>query len=85
MVATKGTKEELYEYEGKILQVLQSNELEVKIDKCQFDQQEVEFLGFLLSRKDLKMAPSRSEALRKWPIPKTEKEVQIILGLWNFN
>ena len=84
MIATKGTKEEHHEYVGKILQVLQDNELVVEIDKCEFDQQEVEFLGFLVSGKGLKMAPSRSIAVTSWPIPKTQKEVQIILGLWNF-
>jgi hypothetical protein len=56
----------------------------VEIDKCECDQEEVEFLGFLISGEGLKMAPSRSIAITNWPIPKTQKEVQIILGLWNF-
>jgi hypothetical protein len=81
MIATKGTKEEHHEYVGKILQVLQDNELIVEMDKCKFDQQEVEFLGFLVSGERLKMAPSRSIAITKWPILKTQNEVQIILGL----
>jgi transposase InsO family protein len=84
MIATKGTKEEHHEYVGKILQVLQDNELVVEIDKCEFDQQQVEFLGFLVSGEGLKMAPSRSVAITQWPMPKSQKEVQIILGLWNF-
>jgi hypothetical protein len=37
MIATKGTKKEYHEYVGKILQVLQDNELVVEIDKCEFD------------------------------------------------
>jgi hypothetical protein len=78
MIATKETKEEHYEYVGKILQVLQDNELVVEIDKCKFDQQEVEFLGFLVSGQGLKTAPSRSIAITKWPITKIQKEVQII-------
>jgi hypothetical protein len=84
MIATKGTKKEHHEYVGKILQVLQNNELVVEIDKCEFDQQEAEFLGFLVSEEGLKMAPSRCIAITNWPIPKAQKEVQIILGLWNF-
>jgi hypothetical protein len=84
MIATKGTKEEHHEYIGKVLQVLHDNELVVEIDKCEFDQQEVEFLGFLVSGKGLKMAPIRSIAITNWPIPKTQNEVQIILELWNF-
>jgi hypothetical protein len=59
MIATKGTKEEHHEYIGKILQVLQDNELVVEIDKYEFDQQEVEFLDFLIRGEGLKMAPSR--------------------------
>jgi hypothetical protein len=84
MIATKGTKSEYHEHVGKILQVLQDNELVVEINKCEFDQQEVEFLGFLVSGEILKMAPSRSIAITNWPIPTTQKEVQIMLGLWNF-
>jgi hypothetical protein len=84
MIATKETKKEHHEYVGKMLQVLQDHELVVEIDKCEFDQQEVEFLGFLVSGEGFKMAPSRSIAITNWPIPKTQKEVQIILGLWNF-
>jgi hypothetical protein len=84
MVATEGTMEEHHEYVGKILQVLQDNKLVVEIDTCEVDQQQVEFLGFLVSGEGLKMAPSRSIAITNWPIPKTQKEVQIILGLWNF-
>jgi hypothetical protein len=44
----------------------------------------VEFLGFLVSGKGLEMAPSLTKAITQWPMPKTQKEVQIILGLWNF-
>jgi hypothetical protein len=84
MIVTKGTKEGHHEYIGKILQVLQDNELVVKIDKCELNQQDVEFLDLLVSGVGLKMAPSRSIAITNWPIPKTQTEVQIILGLLNF-
>jgi hypothetical protein len=56
----------------------------VEIDKCNFDQKEVEFLGFLLSGDGLKMVPSRSKAITKWSIPTTQQENQKILGLGNF-
>jgi hypothetical protein len=83
MIATKGTREDHHEYVRIIMQVLQDNVLVVEINKCEFDQQEVEFLGFLVSGEGLKMAPSRSAVIKQWPIPKTQNEVQIILGLWN--
>jgi hypothetical protein len=68
----------------QILQGLQANEIVVKINKCEFDQQEVECLGFLISSEGLKMAPSRSAAIAIWPIPGTQKIVQIISGVWIF-
>jgi hypothetical protein len=58
LIAMKGTKEEHHEYVGKILQVLQDNELVVEIDKWNFDQPAVKFLGFLGSGEGLQMAPS---------------------------
>jgi hypothetical protein len=58
LIASNGTKEEHHKDVGNILHVLQDNKLVVEIDKCNFDQKEVEFFGFLVSGEWLKMAPS---------------------------
>jgi len=56
----------------------------VEIDKCDFDATEVPFLGFLVSGTGPKIDPEKSKAIVDWPRPTNQKEVQQLLGLWNF-
>jgi hypothetical protein len=58
--------------------------MSVEIDKCQFDRQQVPFLGFLVSSRGIEMDPDKAKAIVNWPRPTTVKEVQQLLGLWNF-
>jgi hypothetical protein len=65
LIATKETKEQFHEYIGKILKVPQNHELVVEIDKCNFNQKDVEFLSLLVSGQGLKMVPSEYKAITK--------------------
>ena len=56
----------------------------VKIDNCIFDAKEVPFLGFIVSGTGFKMDPEKSKAIIDWPTHTNKKEVQQLLGLWNF-
>jgi len=56
----------------------------VEIDICVFEQTEAVFLGFIVSGKDIRMDPVKAQDIVNWPRPKNQKEVQQILGLWNF-
>jgi len=56
----------------------------VEIDKCLFDAKEVPFLGFMVSSSGLRMDPDKAKANVDWSRPMIVKEVQRLLGLWNF-
>jgi len=56
----------------------------VKIDKCVFEQTEASFLGFIVSGQSIRMDPAKAQDIVDWPRPNNQKEVQQILGLWNF-
>jgi hypothetical protein len=56
----------------------------VEIEKCKFDAKEVQFLGFMVSGTGLRMDPEKAKAIIDWLRPTTVKEVQQLLGLWNF-
>jgi hypothetical protein len=45
---------------------------------------EVKFLGVVINRKGIRMDPDKIKAVKMWPEPKTEKEVQGFLGLTNY-
>jgi len=47
-------------------------------------QKEVPCLGCIVSRSGLRMDPEKAKAIVNWPRPTSQKEVQQLLGLWNF-
>jgi hypothetical protein len=56
----------------------------VSIDKCVFDVTEVSVRGFIVNGKEPKMDPEKAKDIVNWPHPTNQKEVQQLLGLWNF-
>ena len=42
------------------------------------------FLGFIISKNQLKMDPSKVEAILSWPTPRTATEVKSFHGLASF-
>jgi len=84
LIATKGSIDKHHQQVGEGFQLLMDNNMCVKIDKCIFDANEVPFLGSMVSGTGLRMDPQGSKATVDWPRPTNQKEVQHLLGLWNF-
>jgi RNase H-like domain found in reverse transcriptase/Reverse transcriptase (RNA-dependent DNA polymerase)/Integrase zinc binding domain/Chromo (CHRromatin Organisation MOdifier) domain len=78
------TKNEHIEHVRKVLDKLSEKSLLLEPDKCEFHQEELEFVGFIIGRNGVKMSPRKIEAVRDWPRPTTVKEVQAFLGFANF-
>ena len=68
----------------QVLERLQQHQLFVNLEKCEFDTDTVEFLGYVISPDGVAMETSRVAAIRDWPIPKSVREVQVFLGFANF-
>lgn len=69
---------------GKVFDRLQRYHLKLKPGKCYLLQQEVAYLGFRVSGEGISTDPSKIEAVRQWPIPKSAKDVKSFLGLCLF-
>ena len=67
-----------------VLQRLRKANIHLKRAKCQFGQQEVEFLGHRISQDGRQPLTLASEKLSKFPTPKTVKELQRFLGSLNY-
>jgi hypothetical protein len=67
-----------------VLDRLRENKLYAKLEKCEFSVDRVEFLGHILSKDGISMCKSKVDAILKWPVPRTVKEVQAFLGLANY-
>ena len=59
----------------KILAKLEANDLYLKPEKCEFEREEIEYLGVIVGQNHLKMSPKKLEGVANWPIPKTPTEV----------
>jgi len=84
LIATKGSLDKHQKQVSNVFQLLMDNNMCIEIDKCVFDAQEMTFLGFVVSGSGLQMDPEKARAIVDWPRPTSRKEVQQLLGLWNF-
>ena len=63
-----------------ILEVLRQHKLYAKVEKCEFHEDQMTFVGYLVSKE----GTSKVYAILDWPTPTTVKEVQSYLGFANF-
>jgi len=67
-----------------VLALLRKNGLYVKLSKCSFMQQETEFLGHTISKDGIHTSGGLVRAIREWPRPQKQKDVQQFVGLAQF-
>lgn len=64
--------------------MLQHHRLKIKKEKCQFGEQQVQYLGYIISAKGVDMDPSKVEAITSWRLPRTIKDLRGFLGLTGY-
>nr|CAI5823027.1 unnamed protein product [Callosobruchus analis] len=67
-----------------VFRKLRESKLKIQPDKCEFLRKEVEFLGHIVTTEGIKPNPKKIEAIQKFPIPKTSKEIKSFLGLLGY-
>ena len=68
----------------QVLQKLRETKLYVKLSKCIFGAEEIDFLGFKVGQFGIGMVPSKVDTIATWPILLTHCEVQVFIGFANF-
>jgi len=68
----------------EMLIILQKNNLYLNIDKCQFEKQEVDYLGVRVGGKKIKMEEAKVEQVKTWKPPRNVTEVQRFLGFMGY-
>lgn len=63
------------------LKLLHDNQFFAKLSKCCFGQEQVVFLGHVISSKGVSVEEEKISAVKSWPVPSTVKEVRGFLGL----
>jgi hypothetical protein len=64
----------------KVLDVLKKEKLCLKMSKCEFGKTSLVYLGYIVGGGELKIDPSKVEAIMKWPKPNNVTEVRSFLG-----
>ena len=64
-----------------LFQRLREADLKLKDSKCNYFKTHVQYLGHLVSGKEIKPLPEKLESVKKMPAPTTPKEIKQFLGL----
>ena len=78
------TKQKLDELTKKVLKILQDNQLYLKTEKCEFETQQLEYLGVIITPDSIQMDPIKLKGIEEWPTPKTPRNVKQFIGFCNF-
>lgn len=78
------TVEQHLEILKDVFKLFVANKLELRIDKCSFLQNEIEFVGYLVSEKGIKPTKEGVKAVQKIPVPRNIKEVHSFVALCSY-
>ena len=78
------SKEEHEYYLRIVLQTLKNHQLYAKFLKCEFQLDQVAFLGHIISKEGIIVGHKKVEAIQKWPRPITMIEIHNFLGLASY-
>ena len=78
------SEEEHVGHVRRVLARLREANLYAKLEKCTFGSKEVEFLGYLVSHKGLRLDPSKVETIVDWQTSIDVTAVQTFLEFANF-
>src|SRR5215469_14029804 len=84
LIFTNRTYEEHAEHMRKVLTKLMKEDMMLKLKKCEFFKNKIEYLGHIISRKGMRMSPNKVKAILDWPTLVIVKEVQAFYGMVNY-
>jgi len=78
------TREQHLEHIREALKILEKNKFYLNSAKCEFEKEEIEFLGHVVGGNEVTPAPAKARCIREWPAPKNAKEMKSFLGLCGY-
>jgi hypothetical protein len=68
----------------RILQKLYNNDLYLKPSKCEFAKDEIEYLGVIVGKNQMRMDLSKLDSMQQWQTPQNPTEVRQFLGFMGY-
>ena len=84
LIMWSNTRSGLDEITLEVLRCLKDKRLCIAPDKCEWAQQQIEFLGYMVSREGVEMTNEKVETLKKIEPVNSRKDAQHLLGFANF-
>ena len=78
------TKEEHKQMVRRVLEILTEHKLFLHLEKCEFHQKQIEYLGLVISENKVVIDPVKVTGVCEWPIPENWTNVQAFIGFINF-
>ncbi|WKA03465.1 hypothetical protein VitviT2T_021572 [Vitis vinifera] len=69
------------EHVKKAFEILRHHKFFIKLGKCAFGQQEVEYLGYVVTPQSVKVDQGKIKAMLNWPRPTNVSDLRGFLGL----
>jgi hypothetical protein len=63
---------------------LRKHKLYAKLDKCDFYQTEIQYLGHVISTKGIVVDPEKIKAIMEWPVPKDVANIRSFMGITGY-
>ena len=83
VIYAKDLKEHEHKFDMIMNRLRQAN-MKLQIDKCEFLEGKVTYLGHIITKDGVKPCPDKVKAVKEFLIPKTVRNVQQFLGLSNY-
>lgn len=83
LVATS-TIEEHLKILAEVFKVIRENSLQLKLSKCKFLFEEIDYLGYRVNREGIQPNRQNLETIKGFPIPKNARDVHSFLGLASY-
>lgn len=77
------TWEENISHLTQLLETLKKHQLLENLNKYEFAQQSLVYLGYAIGGGDMKIYPSNMEGIMKWPVPTIFLRLGVLLGQQN--
>ena len=84
LVATRTSMEDHHDTVHCVLWLLKYHDLYLKPSKCTWEQEEVDYLGLIIGKGNLRMDLAKVKVVTEWPTLKKLKDVRSFLGFCNF-
>ena len=65
----------------RVLKLLEEKQLYANISKCFCGEQEVEYLGHIVSHEGVKVDPNKIKSIKEWKVPTIIKKLRGFIGL----